>query len=818
VAALNQPVESAQPSRLRQASRSLPLERKLPLLNLGLFGLVLAASLSASYYEIRHSAELSAGERLLGLSQVLGSMVEQQINARLVLMRRIAHDSGVQRALRTPDRAPDADLVTKTLGALIAAPTDSATPPQLWRPDGRPVGNLKLDVPADLQQLRDEVRHQASSDSGRVGRLYATNGRASIWIAVPVRQRDGQLLGFVAQERRINSNPRALQPLRNLIGSDIDFYFRNDGDNAWVLLTGASVSPPSDSRLLLDSLTVYTHGIKGDFLSSTAKIRGTPLLITVELPMGVILARPTAMLRVLVLVGIFLAVLGAAVAWLMSRQLIRPVGELTEAAEAMAQGEYSRRVSAGGSSEIDRLASAFNRMAEQVQESSDESALAVERLTKLVQTEEFLAEASRILSGSLSDDTLLPDLARCCVPAVADYCTIHVADDDGGIRRVETVHRDPAKQSAVRALVKHYEYRVDGPGEVPTVIRTQKPVIIPTLDLAAVRGTARDAETMRLLDDVRPTSFMCVPLVARGRSFGAMSFTMTDSGRTFNQDDLELAGEVARRTSVAIDNALIYRRSLALRLEAEAASNAKSDFLAKMSHEIRTPINAMMGYAELLELRIAGPITEMQAKQLSRIRASGEHLTSLVNEILDLAKIESGRMGVEPIVGIAGDAADAALNLIRPQAATKNIDLVSKAVGDPRAEYLGDPQRVQQIITNLLSNAVKFTEAGGSVSIRCGTTRHAPIPATNGTASWTSITVQDTGAGIALGDQDRIFHPFVQVDVGYTRAHGGTGLGLTISRNLAQMMGGDISVESVVGEGSRFTLWLPSPDSCISEA
>jgi signal transduction histidine kinase len=706
----------------------------------------------------------------------------------------------------------------KTLSALIATPTDSATPPQLWRPDGRPVGNIRLEIPADVQHVRDEVREQAGSDSGRVGRLHAANGHVSLWMAVPVRQVDGGLLGFVAQERRVNSNPRTLQPLRNLMGSDIDFYFRNVDDDAWVLLTGTRVAPPSESRKFLDSLSVYTHGKKGEYLASTAPIRGTPLLITVERPMRVILARPSAAIRVLMVVGILLAVFGALFAWAISHQLVRPLGELTDAAEGMAQGEYSRRVRAGGSSEIDRLATAFNRMAEQVQESSDESALAVERLTKSVQTEEFLAEASRILAGSLSDDTLIPDLARCCVPTLADYCTIHVADDDGMIRRVETVHYDPAKQRAVRALVKHYENRVDGPGPIPAAIRTQQAAIVPQLDFASIRREAPDEATARLLDEIRPTSFMCVPLVARGRSFGAMSFTMTDSGRTFGEDDLELASEVARRTAVAIDNALIYRRSLALRLEAEAASNAKSDFLAKMSHEIRTPINAMMGYAELLEMRIAGPITEMQGKQLSRIRASGEHLTSLVNEILDLAKIESGRMGVEPTVGIAGDAADAALNLIRPQATTKGIDLVARAVGDPRAEYVGDPQRVQQIITNLLSNAVKFTANGGSVSIRCGTAEHAPIPSTNGTASWTCITVQDTGVGIAVEDQDRIFHPFVQVDVGYTRAHGGTGLGLTISRNLAQMMGGEISVESVFGEGSRFTLWLPSPDSCNSGA
>ena len=816
MAPLNPSANSNSPSRAVQRPQSLPLERKLPLLNLGLFGLVLAASLSTSYYEIRHSAELSAGERLAGLSQVLGSLVEQQTNARLVLMRRIARDSGVQRALRAPDRRPDA-AVTKTLAALITAPTDSATPPQLWRPDGQTVGNLKLEIPADVQQLRDEVRQQGSADSGRVGRLHAAGGRASLWMAVPVREPDGQLLGFIAQERRIASNPRAVQPLRDLMGSDIDFYFRNADDNTWVLLTGASVAPPTASRPFLDTLSLYTHGDKGDFLASTARIRGTPFMITVERPMRMILARPAAMIRVLIVAGMLLAVLGAVIALLISRQLVRPLGELTDAAEAMAHGQYSRRVSAGGTGEIDRLATAFNRMAEQVQEAADESALAVERLTKSMKTEEFLAEASRILAGSLSDDTLIPDLARCCVPRLADYCTIHVADDDGFIRRVETVHYDPLKQAAVRALVKHYEYRVDGPGEVPAVVRTQQPVIIERLDLASIRNVARDEATARLLDDVRPTSFMCVPLVARGRAFGAMSFTMTDSGRTFGQEDLELASEVARRTAVAIDNAVIYRRSLSLRLEAEAASNAKSDFLAKMSHEIRTPINAMMGYAELLEMRIAGPVTEMQAKQLSRIRASGEHLTSLVNEILDLAKIESGRMGVEPTLGIAGDAADAALNLIRPQASTKGIDLVAKAIGDPRAEYLGDPQRVQQIITNLLSNAVKFTPAGGSVSIRCGTADYAPISTTNGTASWTCITVQDTGVGIAEEDRDRIFHPFVQVDVGYTRAHGGTGLGLTISRNLAQMMGGDISVESVIGEGSRFTLWLPAPDSCISE-
>jgi signal transduction histidine kinase len=449
-------------------------------------------------------------------------------------------------------------------------------------------------------------------------------------------------------------------------------------------------------------------------------------------------------------------------------------------------------------------------MVQRVEDSATASAGAVARLTKSVDTQEFLAEASRIVAGSLSDERLLADLARHCVPRLADYCTIHVAEDDGTIRRIATVHRDRLKQEAVVDLMRRFKYRVDGPGEVPEVIRTQRPMIVPVIDREAVRATINSEDMKRLLQQVAPNSFMCIPLIARGRAFGAMSFTMTTSGRRFGDEDLEIATEVVRRTAVAIDNTLIYRRSLDLRLEAESASNAKSDFLAKMSHEIRTPINAMMGYAELLQMGIAGPVTAAQATQLSRIRASGEHLTSMIGEILDLSKIEAGRMGVESSVGVVGDVAEAALGLIRPAATTKGVDLDARLQGIPRTSYVGDPQRVQQILTNLLGNAVKFTPAGGTVSVCCGSAKQG-APVERPGSPWATITVQDTGVGIAPSDLERIFQPFVQVDGGYTRSHGGTGLGLTISRNLAQMMGGDITVESVLGEGSRFTVWLPTP-------
>jgi signal transduction histidine kinase len=210
---------------------------------------------------------------------------------------------------------------------------------------------------------------------------------------------------------------------------------------------------------------------------------------------------------------------------------------------------------------------------------------------------------------------------------------------------------------------------------------------------------------------------------------------------------------------------------------------------------------------------LSGPISDPQRTQLGRIRSSGEHLTSLVSEILDLAKIEAGRMDVDPVRAVAAESADVALSLIRPQAMNKGVQVAQRAEGDVTAEYVGDPQRVQQIITNLLSNAVKFTPAGGSIEVHCGTGMR---PETDGTPL-TFIAVQDSGVGIAPNDHERIFQPFVQVESGYTRAHGGTGLGLTISRSLAQMMGGDLSVQSAPGAGSRFTLWLPSPKSCTDD-
>jgi signal transduction histidine kinase len=259
----------------------------------------------------------------------------------------------------------------------------------------------------------------------------------------------------------------------------------------------------------------------------------------------------------------------------------------------------------------------------------------------------------------------------------------------------------------------------------------------------------------------------------------------------------------------AEERAAMLNRERAARSEAEAASHAKSQFLALMSHELRTPLNAVIGYAELLDLGIGGPLTDGQRRQVARIQLSGQHLLGLVNEVLDLARVEAGRLTLHQGVGDSRRVIEGALTLVLPIAEGHGILLTSDAPTDCDLLFAGDEDRVRQILVNLLNNAIKFTPSGGRVHVECGVADRAPFDTKLiGSGPWMFFRVSDTGRGIPREKLAAIFDPFVQVEKGHTRSKDGSGLGLTISRRLARLMSGDLVVASEAGRGAAFTLWL----------
>jgi PAS domain S-box-containing protein len=254
----------------------------------------------------------------------------------------------------------------------------------------------------------------------------------------------------------------------------------------------------------------------------------------------------------------------------------------------------------------------------------------------------------------------------------------------------------------------------------------------------------------------------------------------------------------------------------AARADAEAASAAKSGFLATMSHEIRTPVNAIMGYLELLDLEIDGPLAPGQRRHLERAGASARHLLALITEVLDFSRIEAERMPMSRAVLRVGDVVASALTVVTPQARSRGVEIVDAVSGFAAGlAARGDEARVRQVLVNLLANAVKFTDPSGRepgrVTVSAGTaTQASPDAQLSGEGPWVYVRVEDVGQGIESDRLQPIFEPFVQADMSLTRVHGGAGLGLAISRRLARLMGGDITVRSEVGMGSTFFVWLPA--------
>ncbi|MDP9205176.1 MAG: CHASE3 domain-containing protein [Gemmatimonadota bacterium] len=401
---------------------------------------------------------------------------------------------------------------------------------------------------------------------------------------------------------------------------------------------------------------------------------------------------------------------------------------------------------------------------------------------------ELLSEASRVLASTLDYEKTLHAVARLAVGDLADWCAVDLVQPGGGVRQAVVAHVDEAKIKWAKELNKRYPPDYAAATGVGKVIRSGEPEIYAEISEEMLVAAAKDKEHLAIMRELQIESALVVPMIARGQTLGALTLISTRKGRRYEEADLVLATEIATRAAIAMDNAQLYRSAL-------AASEAKSAFLATMSHELRTPLNAIIGYQSLLKEGIDGSLNASQLAQLSRIRASADHLLGLIDEILTFSRVEAGKevarleeVELRPLV-------DEAATMVRPLAEAKGLEL---RVEVPDGRLLTDGVKLRQILLNLLSNAAKFTDRG-AITLRGHLDQKGA-----------EFDIVDSGIGIAADHFQRIFEPFWQVEQSSTRRAGGTGLGLTVSRSLARLLGGDVSVESEIGKGSTFTVSLPA--------
>jgi signal transduction histidine kinase len=415
---------------------------------------------------------------------------------------------------------------------------------------------------------------------------------------------------------------------------------------------------------------------------------------------------------------------------------------------------------------------------------------------------EFLARATRELVDSLDHEATLETVAGLSLPQLGSWSIVDLTEPDGSVRRLAIVHPDARCQVIARRLKEGWPPRRDDPLGVSAVARTGRAEIIPHGDDTLLARVAGSEENLAHLRELGIVSVMTVPLSARGKVLGAITFVASEPGGAFTDDDLALAEDLAHRCAIAIDNARLYQSArqvaaLGARPPLDAAHEAKQEFLGTVSHELRTPLNIMASYLELLAMEIAGPLTERQREYVTRVQRSEQQLLRIVEDMLNFIRLHEGAIDYQmtriPLRPVVRDAVDA----YRPALHAKDLEVDLRCEDDVSAE--ADPPKVWQILANILSNARKFTDPGGKVTVECEQRREGPV-----------IRVRDTGCGIPPEKAEAVFEPFVQGDPALTRRGNGLGLGLSISRQLARAMGGDLVVESLPGAGCTFILTLKS--------
>lgn len=525
-------------------------------------------------------------------------------------------------------------------------------------------------------------------------------------------------------------------------------------------------------------------------LSAAATVPRLNWLVFVEQPVSQSFKPVIALLVRLAWLSALGLLLCVGAGMLLARRMIVPIRAVQEGASRVAAGDFSHNIDVHTGDEVEALADEFNRMAAQLREFYARLEQKVDDrthdLARSVRELISLEEIGRALAASLElGEVLQTALTRAVELAEADGGAIYNFDRERGAFHLAEAHGlDPSFVAALREVKLT---RLDGLlGEVAEHGRT---VQVP--DISEVEGFPLRAATLA----AGFRSALVVPLIAPEGVLGALLVESRRPG-PFPANKVSLMQAFAHQSILAMRNARLFRKVEEKSRQLALASEHKSRFFANMSHELRTPLNAILGYAELLRDGLYGDLPDRAKGVLERVESNGAHLLHLINDVLDLSKLEAGelslvldeyslRVVIEQVVGTTYSLAH-----------TKGLR-IEQEIEEPLPLGRGDERRLVQVLLNVISNAIKFTDVG-AVTIRARAVR-----------DMFEIVVKDTGPGIAPEDQARIFEAFQQGDNTSTRLKGGTGLGLSITKRFVEMHGGVISVASKLGEGATFTILIP---------
>lgn len=417
-------------------------------------------------------------------------------------------------------------------------------------------------------------------------------------------------------------------------------------------------------------------------------------------------------------------------------------------------------------------------------------AIVLERERAVQQRTALLAELGIAMTSSLDDTTTLQQLARTVVPSFADFCIVYVLQPTGMIEQAVVVHRDGEVEARLHAIDARDSIDPAGPNAVATVLRTGESEVTFALSASDAQARTNSDEQRQTTAFLHPHASIVMPLIARGRTLGAISFAMAQSGRSYTQDDVALAEEIARRAALAMENAQLYR-------QAQDALRLREQFLTIAAHELKTPLTTLIGQGQLMQRRAErdGEMSARARRSLSIMNDQLRRLNHMVRALLDISRIETGQLSVERIrLDICG--------LVRQVVSEVQVSVEDRQIEvvcpDAPLMVLGDALRLEQVLLNLIQNALNYSQPPAPTIVTVQQEdEHA------------AIAVKDHGIGIPAAARAHLFTRFYRAENAETQHSGGMGIGLAVVKEIVVLHSGDVEVESVEGEGSTFTIRLP---------